>query len=498
MNIRIRHLALAFIVLYAVLFMQLNRWQIFGRDALVSDPRNNRVTIKSFNATRGPIITADGVVIADTVKVDTTLNPNDRFQFQRQYPTGDLFANISGYYTLGFGATQLERTYTDILSGRDPRQQINSVGDLFTNADLSGSVHLTLRHDLQKVAEQALADREGSAVVLDPRTGAVLAMYSNPTFDPNEVAQHNGTAASKVLNALQDDPRQPLLANAYQERYMPGSAFKVLTTAIGIETGTLNMLSTFEKADKWVPPNTDNPIQNYGKKICGGDLAEVFRRSCNIPFAQAAVVLGPQVITDGLAKFGLEKTIPFDLPGATASTFGGTAQSFEDSLALLAIHGFGQGSVQMVPLHMAAIAGAVANGGVMMTPHVVADTRTHDDVVLERTQPTAWTTPMTQATAKTMTQLMIGVVDNGTASCCLNLKNGVQAAAKTGTAQLNAEGKKQRSHAWIIAFAPAQAPRVAVAVMLKGVNDTISAGTGGKLAGPVAENLLNAALTVIP
>jgi len=152
----------------------------------------------------------------------------------------------------------------------------------------------------------------------------------------------------------------------------------------------------------------------------------------------------------------------------------------------------------MVPLHRAAIAGAVANGGVMMTPHVVADTRTHDDVVLNRTQPTPWTTPMTPATASTLTQLMIGVVNDGTASCCLKLQNGVQAAAKTGTAQLNAEGKKQRSHAWIIAFAPAAAPRVAVAVMLKGVNDTISAGTGGKLAGPVAQALLNAALRVIP
>jgi len=335
-------------------------------------------------------------------------------------------------------------------------------------------------------------------VVLDPRTGAVLAMYSNPTFDPNEVAQHNSAAASAVLTALQDDPRKPLLANAYQERYMPGSAFKVLTTSIGIEAGVLNMLSAFPNAGKWVPPNTDNPIQNYGKKICGGDLAEVFRRSCNIPFAQTAVTLGPQVMSDGLAKFGMEKTIPFDLPGATASTFGGTPESFTDSLALLAIHGFGQGSVQMVPLHMAAIAGAVANGGVMMTPHVVADTRTHDDVVLNRTQPTPWTTPMTPATASTLTQLMIGVVNDGTASCCLKLQNGEQAAAKTGTAQLNAEGKKQRSHAWIIAFAPAAAPRVAVAVMLKGVNDTISAGTGGKLAGPVAQALLNAALRVIP
>lgn len=498
MNARIRHLAVALMALFAVLFVQLNRWQVVERSSLADDPRNNRVTVRTFNAPRGQIITADGVVVAETVKLDANTSGSDRFQYQRNYPLKELFANITGYYSLDYGSTQVERKYTDILSGKTALQQLEGAAGVFGQDDLSGSVHLTVRSDLQKVAQSALDGREGSAVVLDVRTGAVLAMYSNPTFDPNQIAQHSAGKAADYLSQLDGVRGKPLLANAYQERYMPGSTFKVLTTAIGLERGVLSLLSTFPNSAAWTPPNTDNPIQNYGKKMCGGDLAEVFRRSCNIPFAQSAVAIGVDGMLAGVRNFGVDEEIPFDLPGAASSTFGGDGKTFRDSLALLAIHGFGQGSVQMVPLHMASIAGAIANGGRMMKPFVVADTRTHDNTLITQTQPSVWKTPMLLETSQTLTRLMIGVVQNGTASCCLRLAHGIQAAAKTGTAQLNEEGKKQRSHAWIIAFAPAEAPRVAVAVMLKGVNDTISAGTGGKLAGPVAKALLDAALSVVP
>jgi peptidoglycan glycosyltransferase len=281
---------------------------------------------------------------------------------------------------------------------------------------------------------------------------------------------------------------------------MPGSTFKVVTTAIGLETGTIDMMSVFKNERSWTPPNTKKPIRNYGKKVCGGDLAEVFRRSCNIPFARTAVEIGPSQMVNGVNRFGFDERVPFDLPGAAASTFGGLAKDFENSLALLAIHGFGQGQVQVTPLHMAMIAGTVANGGVMMKPHVVANTQTRTGAVINSTTPSAWKTPMAPSTAATLTQLMIGVATNGTATCCLKLNNGVSVAAKTGTAQLNPEGEKQRSHAWIMAFAPAEAPRYAISVFIKGVNDVVSASTGGRLAGPVAQDVLNAAmaLPVVP
>jgi peptidoglycan glycosyltransferase len=148
----------------------------------------------------------------------------------------------------------------------------------------------------------------------------------------------------------------------------------------------------------------------------------------------------------------------------------------------------------MVPLHMAMVAASIAHGGVMMRPYVIGTTYDHEGGVLQRTAPTVWKTPMTSATAGLITELMVGVVNKGTASCCMSLANGVQAAAKTGTAQLNAAGEPERSHAWIIAFAPAEAPKYAIVVMLKGTNAEISEGTGGSLAGPVAKKVLDIAL----
>jgi peptidoglycan glycosyltransferase len=495
MNQRIRHLTVALIVLFGILLVQLTNWQVVQRNSLVNDSRNKRVTMRDFDAPRGDIITADGSVIAETLPVDAA-NGSSRYKYQRTYPKGDLFANITGYYTLGYGSTQLERTQSDVLSGKTAQQKLKAAGGLFSKADVSGSVHVTLRADLQAAAKKALGNREGSVVVLDPKTGAVLAMYSNPSYDPNLIASHNGNTVNEALNTLQTDAAKPLLANAYQERYMPGSTFKIVTTTVGLETGKIDLMSVFKNERAWVPPNTKKPIRNYGKKVCGGDLAEVFRRSCNIPFAQTAVAIGPDLMVNGANRFGFDERIPFDLPGAAASTFGGTAADFADSLALLAIHGFGQGQVQVTPLHMAMIAGAVANGGVMMKPHVIDSTLTHNGTVINTTSPEVWKTPMSPATAATMTQLMIGVAQSGTAACCLQLKNGISVAAKTGTAQLNAEGQKQRSHAWITAFAPAEAPRFVVSVFIKGVNDVVSASTGGHLAGPVAREMLNVALAL--
>ena len=273
---------------------------------------------------------------------------------------------------------------------------------------------------------------------------------------------------------------------------------KVVTTAIGFDTGFLTLDRIFKDSRSWTPPNTNKPIRNYGKKVCGGDMAEVFRRSCNIPFAQAAVEIGPDLMVNGASRFGFDERVPFDLPGAAASTFGGLAKDFADSLALLAIHGFGQGQVQVTPLHMALIASSVANGGRMMQPYVVQQTRTHSGAAINTTAPQVWKTTMAPSTAAALTELMKGVATNGTASCCIALRNGISVAVKTGTAQLNPEGQRQRSHAWIMGFAPAEAPKVAISVFIKGVNDEVSASTGGRLAGPVAKQVLDVALSLNP
>lgn len=274
---------------------------------------------------------------------------------------------------------------------------------------------------------------------------------------------------------------------------MPGSSFKVITTGIAFENGVTSMDRSWPSETEWTPPQTNDPIQNYGGSSCGGTMADVFRRSCNIPFAQMAVELGPERMVAGTEAWGIGETLPIDLPGAAASNFanaGGEPIDFANNLPLLAIGGFGQANDAMVPLHMCMVASTVANGGVMMKPYVVQSTLNHDGQLLSTTVPQEWKTPISPATASTLTSLMIGVVNNGTAKQ-MQLANGIQAAAKTGTAQLNGPGEPERSHAWIIGFAPAESPRYAVAVVLKGTNDEISAGTGGKLAGPIAKQILD-------
>ena len=489
MNKQIRKLAAGLLVLYLALFVALNVVQVGKKAELDANPQNNRQTIRDFNRMRGPIITADGVVVARSVPTvgDT------RYKYQREYPTGDLFSNITGYYTYSFGSTQLEKTKGEVLLGDTTQQKVDGV---FGGADNTGSVQLTLRADLQRVAADALGTREGSVVVTEPSTGRVLAMVSFPRFDANLVAIHDAKQAEDVLTFYNAVPGKPMLANAYQENYMPGSSFKILTTGIAFENGVTSLDRSWPEETEWVPPQTNDPVQNYGGKSCGGTMVQIFYRSCNIPFAQMASELGPQRMTDGVKAWGVGEKLPIDLPGAVSSSFCGNvtpcdAAFFNDQLALLAIGGFGQANDLMVPLHMAMVAATVANGGRMMKPYVVDATLKHDGTGLDRTQPTEWKTPISPATAATLTTLMVGVVNQGTGKP-MQLANGVQAAAKTGTAQLNfVEGEPQRSHAWIVAFAPAAAPQYAVSVILKGTTDEISAGTGGKLAGPIAKQVLD-------
>ncbi|MCU1389199.1 MAG: penicillin-binding protein [Ilumatobacteraceae bacterium] len=489
MNKQIRRLAAGLLVCYLILFVQLNLLQVVKRTELADNPDNTRAILRDFDKARGKIVTADGVTIAESVPSA----PGDSIKFQRQYPTNDLFANISGYYTQAYGATKVEKKYSDVLAGETGEQQLRALGTIFSNQDTTGSVQLTVRADLQLVAKTALGEREGSVVVLNPSTGAVLAMWSYPTFDPNLVVVHDNKKAGDVLTFLNAAPGKPTLANAYQERYMPGSTFKMITASVALENNVVDFDSMFTNDKTYTPPQTTNPIENFEGEICGGDLRTVFARSCNTAFAQTAVDVGVPKMVAGTQAWGIGEPIPFDLPGGTTSYFGDEAH-FKDAIPKLAIQGFGEGDDLVVPLQMAMIAATIANGGVEMQPYVVGATLDHQGKVLDQTAPKVWKTPISPVTALKMTDLMIGVVQRGTAKCCLQLDNGIQAAAKTGTAQLNATGQPQRSHAWIAAFAPATAPQFAVAVILKGTNAEISSGTGGKLAGPIAKTILDYAL----
>ena len=301
MNRKIRQLAAALMVLYVVLFVAMNYWQVGRESELNAMGGNTRAIRREFSRPRGEIVSADGVVAARSVP----LPDDNEFPYQRQYPTDELFANVTGYYSLALGATQLERTQNAVLTGQTAQQRIGNIEDIFTGGEGTGDVHMTLRADLQETARQALAGRNGSVVMLDVQTGAVLAMYSNPTYDPNRIVDPDFDAARAALEQLLEAPGNPLLANAYQDRFMPGSTFKVLTTGIALEAGTITLDSQFDRLVEWVPPQTSNPIQNYDGTNCGGDLREVFRRSCNIPFAQTALNVGIDGMINGVQAWGV-------------------------------------------------------------------------------------------------------------------------------------------------------------------------------------------------
>jgi peptidoglycan glycosyltransferase len=489
-NRQIRRLTIALLACFTVVFIQLNVVQVVRADRYNQSPTNDREAVRDFSRDRGSIITADQVVVAESI------DSGDRFKKQRRYPTGALFGHVTGYLSFVYGSDGVERTYNDVLAGRTPELQLENLDDLFSDRSNVGDVILTLRADLQQVARDALGEQEGSVVLLDPRSGAVKAMWSFPAYDPNLLAGHDFDEVGAVRTFLLADPRNPLLANSYRENYLTGSTFKVVTASAALESGVYTLDSFFPPTDSYTPPQTDNPIQNYEGSTCGGTFPEVFRRSCNTAFAEMSVTVGPEIMVDKAEDYGFNMAPPFDLPRPAESSFG-TVDFFEDNLPLLAIGGFGQGETMATPLGMALVAAGVANGGVIMEPHVVAETRGPDGNLLERTEPQPWRTAIEPDLARTMTDLMVQVVNDGTARCCMQLAGGVQAAAKTGTAQLNPEGEPPASHAWIIAFAPAEAPRFAIAVMVKATPE-VTAGTGGTVAGPIARQVLDAALAAEP
>ncbi|MDZ7733594.1 MAG: penicillin-binding transpeptidase domain-containing protein [Acidimicrobiia bacterium] len=279
-----------------------------------------------------------------------------------------------------------------------------------------------------------------------------------------------------------------MLAHAFQDRYFPGSTFKIVTASAGLESGQVTAQSpVYPSVTSYTPPLTDRPINNFGGSACGGALPEVLARSCNTAFARMAVDVGAEAMITEAERYGFNARPPFDLPGGIESTF---PTDFERDAPALAQSGIGQNEVQATPLEMALVAGAVGNGGELMAPHVMAEIRDGDGDVVDEADVEVWKRPSTQ-NAAVMRQAMVGVVEGGTAGV-LALE-GVEVGAKTGTAQIGSETND--THSWIVAFAgpPGEPATVAVAVMVE-AKPGRGEQTGSRVAGPIARQVLEAAL----
>ena len=487
MNRNIRKLGVVIIGLYLVLFVKLNWIQVVQKQSLDTNPLNTAQVRRDYNRPRGTISSADGVLLAQS-----TANPdlNSEFDRLRVYPEGALFGQITGYFSFTFGSTAVERQYNDELAGTTFDQQVSGFADLFVARENVGNLTVTVRKDIQQVARDSLGDRAGSVVAIDPRSGDLLAFWSSPSYDPNDISTLDSKAANENWRALNSAPGNPLRSHQFQDRYFPGSTFKVVTAGIGLRTGRVTDVDpSYPFSTSYTAENTSVPIKNFGGEVCGGTLPEILKTSCNSAFAEmGAETIGADDMVSGVADWGFNSTPPIDLPGAVRSVF---PTDVANNAAKLAQSSIGQNDVQASPLQMALVAAGVANGGTIMKPHVLAEVRNSQGEIVKSYTPTPWLHPMSAGAADELRRDMLGVVAGGTATALAI--PGFDVGGKTGTAQLGTT--PPRSHTWMIGFAgpPGQPPTVAVAVVVLD-QPGASEYTGGVVAAPIARAVLLATL----
>ena len=468
--------------MFLALFTSSTVIQVVASDELRADGRNSRTLYASYSAERGPIL-VDGQAIAQSVPTD------DEYKFLRTYSNGMLYAPVTGYFTLNQGNTGIEGELNDYLSGTSNSQFLDQINAILTGQNPKGAaVELTIDPVVQQEAWDALGDLSGAVIAINPKTGAILAMVSKPTFDPNALAVHDTDVVIDTYNQLLDDPAGPLfnrtLAGALNP---PGSTFKLVVASAALETGQYTAASEFPNPGQLTLPQTDSVIRNSGGDDCGGtptvSIATALRLSCNIPFAELGQALGDRVIRDQANRFGFNESVEVPLD-STPSIY---PRALDEPQTMLSA--FGQSSVRASPLQMAMVAMAIANSGTLMQPTLVESIVASDLTILQTLTPTVFGQAISQPTAVSMTQMMVEAVSNGAGS---NARiDGVAVAGKTGTAE-NGEGDPYT--VWFTGFAPANDPQVVVAVVIENGGGVGQSGTGNGIAAPIAKRVLEAVL----
>jgi peptidoglycan glycosyltransferase len=475
MNRPIRRVAIGCLALVLILLLGDNLVQVVEATSLRNRPENSRQINARLSRERGPIVVG-GRAIAESVP------SNDQYKFQRTYPGSQLYSNLTGYYGF-FGSTGIEKAEDDLLSGEDQRLFVRRISDLFTGRKVKGgSVVLTVKPEVQQAAADALGGRKGAVVALNPSTGAILAMVSQPSFDPNPLASHDGRKATSAESALANNSDDPLINRAAQGLYPPGSTFKVVTSAAALSNGYTSQ-SQIDAPQTLQLANTRTTLPNFQGESCGGNgttsLTDALTTSCNTAYAKLGITIPGKdnALRRQAEAFGFNAPLSgFPLPTST-SRFPAGLDDAQTELSAI-----GQANVLVTPLQMAMVAATVANGGREMKPYIVDKTLAPDLTTLETTSPEELARPIDGNVASQLNQMMQSVVQNGTGTAA---QLSVPVAGKTGSAE-NVPGRP--THAWFIGFAPADNPQVAVAVIVE------NGGTGGTVAAPIARRVMSAAL----
>lgn len=468
-----RKLGIVFIILAMVLIMNLSYLQVFGQQGLVENPANTRRLIEEYGIARGRIISSDGLVVAESVKAEGP------FEYRRSYPVGSLLSHAVGYDSPQFGRSGLEEYYNDFLLGRKPAR--GWVEEMTTDLEQGNDLTLTIDSELQAAAVDSLGQRKGAVVVMDPKTGAILAMHSWPAYDPNALVSQavdaeGNLVADGVMRSYAQDPSSPLLNRVSMGLLTPGSSFKVLTAAAGVDAGI--PVDNIYDCPAELPVDGSSVVNYAGSPQGSMNMDKALTFSVNTYFAQLALSLGAVGLVDYAEGFGMNSVPPLDYPAVSAAFIPPAGEMDEVELAWT---GAGQGRLLMTPLQLCLAGCGVANGGRIMLPHLMKDIR-REDTILERFEAETWRSPVSAETARQVLAMMVDVVEEGTGAAAA--VPGITVAGKTGTAEV--EG--QQSHAWFIAIAPAENPTLVVAVVVE------NAGGGGSVAAPIARDLIEAAL----
>ncbi|ODA40945.1 penicillin-binding transpeptidase domain-containing protein [Desulfosporosinus sp. BG] len=462
----VRRVALGMAFSFFILSLGLVYWQVVQADTLLKNNANRRLILMESRVTRGGIFDRNGEIIAQTkVSKDKKV---------REYPQGEMFEPLIGYSTVQLGASGLEGNSADWLLGIKDATPTQAVQQLFALPRQGDDVVLTLDSRLQSIAYNALKGKMGAAVAIDPRTGEVLALVSQPSFNPTNLEQD----WKDIVSRTQDRP----LENHAFSLYPPGSIMKVVTSA-ALFRGGINTTDLYDSTGSAIINGQVINEQN-GRAFGWVNYNMALADSCNAYFATFGVQAGDKNFLTAVKGFGFGQKIPFELNVPTSSIT--KAEKIPENLTtnLLAASAFGQGEVLVSPFHMALITAGIANHGVIMAPHLVERVLDPAQTVVYEQKPQPWLTALTKEEADKITSAMVTAVTDGTAAPGA-LPN-VQVAAKTGSAE---PGGNVLTHAWYIAFAPAEAPQIAVAVLVE------HGGTGGGAAAPIARQIIQEALS---
>lgn len=485
MNRPLRRVALACLVLFGLLLGQANWVQVVKAKDYRNDARNQRVLLRTYDRQRGAILVGTGT---SRVAVAQSVETKDSLKYLRTYSGGAVYAPVTGFASLVYGYTGVERLQNPVLSGEDERLLVRRLSDYITGRQVQGgSVLLTLNPKAQQAAYQGLRGKVGAVVALDPRTGAVLALATSPSYDPTALTTHDRSGITAAYQRLLGAAGDPLVDRAVERTYPPGSTFKLITTAAAL-AGGYHPTTRIPSPTVLDLPGTTATLGNFGGERCGDGrtttLSDALRISCNTAFGGLGMALGQDAVRRQAEAFGFGST-GLRVPQPVATSV------FPDDLtkAQTAQSSIGQYDVRVTPLQMALVAAGLANGGEVMRPYLVQQLQAPDLSVLSTTTPEVLHRAVSLQVAQQLTAMMELVVTSGTG------KNaripGVRVAGKTGTAQ---HGTGEAPHAWFVGFAPANDPRVAVAVLVEDGGNVGSDATGGRLAAPIAKAVMQAVL----